>query len=517
MGVGMTLSPVQHRTGLRAIPWGKTLAVALTTVSGFACGSGAPPPDNDAPPPLRIYVRGFDERVLGPLGANPWFLVFLGLTAGTPPDHEPRLLDRWEHTADYTEWTVHVREGLVWDDGVPVTAADVRFSLDLWTNEDVLYEYPFYDSIAVLDDHALRISFREPVSATLFTYSWLAIVPKHLLDTLSIDDLFSWPFWVEPVGNGPYRYVRHIPNTMTELTANPAYYGPPPRSPRVILRYGGNPVTELMGDNVDVVSSVTPLDAVRLASDARFRVYHAVRYQQSTAIAWNHRLALFRDAAVRRALTMAIDRRELHRVLNFPDEVPIFDVPTLGRHHRQGIVPPPLPFRPDTAARILADAGWVDADGDGVLERDGTAFRFTLSVTDDESAHAIFVQDQLRRVGIQVDIRSLDRQLLRQRVMRDADFQATIIPFNYIEQFGRFPVTGYRNPVMSALRDSAWHSIDHERSDQHLREFWVHFAEELPVTYLHPQVRYLAAHRRVQGLTNDFDLFANVEKLSISP
>ncbi len=496
--------------------WYRIATVYVAALTALHCtGSERPAAGGDTP--LRIHVRDGDERVLGPLGARPWFLVFLGLTAGEEPAYEPRLLDRWEHTPDYTEWTVHVRDDLVWDDGVPVTARDVKFSLDLWTNEDVLYEYPFFDSVAVVDDHTLRIRFPEPVSATIFTYDWLAMVPEHLLGDSSIDSLFSWPFWVAPVGNGPYRYVRHVPNTMTELAANPNYYDRPPRTSRVMLRYGGNPMTELLGDNVDIISPVPPLDAVRLQTDARFQVYHRVRYQPSTAIAWNHRNPLFQDAAVRRALTMAIDRHELHRVLNFPDELPVFDVPTLRRHHRQGIVPSPLAFQPDTAARILADAGWIDSNGDGVVERDGRAFRFTLSVTEDESAQAIYVQDQLRRVGIQVDISSFDRQALRQRVMRDADFDATIVRFNYIEQFNRFPITGYRNPAMSALRDSAWHSIDRDRSDRHLRELWTLFIEDMPITYLHPLVQYLAAHRRVQGLANDFDIFNDIEHLWIEP
>ncbi len=89
---------------------------------------------------LTILVPDQDERVLGPLGANPWFLVFLGLAVdpeeiGNP---QPRLLDRWEHTPDYTEWTVYLRDDVLWDDGVPVTAEDVKFSLEMWTRPEVL-------------------------------------------------------------------------------------------------------------------------------------------------------------------------------------------------------------------------------------------------------------------------------------------------------------------------------------------------------------------------------------------
>jgi len=212
----------------------------------------------------------------------------------------------------------------------------------------------------VVDIHTLRITFQEPVAATISDFSWLAMLPKHVLEGLDPEQMFSWPFWVQPIGNGPYRYVRHVPGVMTELAANPAYYGETPKIPTVTLRYGGNPLVELLSGNVDLASSITPLQAVQLAADPRFRVYHSLRANpRDVAIVWNHRNPLFRDVEVRMALTMAIDRRELHRVIHFPDDLPIFDVPALKRHHLQGAVPDPLPFDPERAARLLASAGWA--------------------------------------------------------------------------------------------------------------------------------------------------------------
>lgn len=491
------------------------IAVCLTALTSFHCdGAGRHSVATDQT--LTIHVPDQDERVLGPLGANPWFLVFLGLT--TDPDDtgapRPRLLDRWQHTPDYKEWTIHVRDGVRWDDGTPVTADDVKFSLELWTNPEILYEYRYFDTIAIRDPQTLHVTFKEPVSATIFTYDWLAIVPKHLLDTLNIDDLFSWPFWIRPVGDGPFRYVRHIPGTMTELAANPAYYGERPRIKTVILRYGGNPITELLSGNVDVATSITPLDAVRLQRDSRFRVYHQVNYQHATAIAWNHRRSLFRDTDVRRALTMAIDRRALLQLLNYPDNVRIFDVPLLRRHDVQDVVPEPLPYAPERAAALLTGAGWVDVDNDGIREKDGEEFHFTLSVTENESAEAIFIQDQLRRVGVRMEISTYDRSALRDRVY-SADFDAAILSYNYIEQFNRFQATGYQNRELSALRDSAWFTVDHTEADRYMVRFWRIFGNEVPITYLHPQVQYRAASRRVMGLANDRDFFANVEHLWI--
>jgi peptide/nickel transport system substrate-binding protein len=340
------------------------------------------------------------------------------------------------------------------------------------------------------------------------------MVPKHLLDTLDVKRMFSWPFWIQPVGDGPYRYVRHVPKIMTELEANPDYYGETPKVPRIVLRYGGNPLVELLSGNVDIVSSVTPLQAMQLAADPRFRIYHTVDRQHTVAITWNHRNPLFRDADVRRALTMSIDRRELNRILNYPDDIPIFDVPVLRRHLLQGIVPDPLPFAPERAARLFARAGWVDTDNDNILEKDGQEFRFTLDTTVQESAEAVFIQDQFRRAGIRMEIRTYDRIALIFKI-REHDFDAVIQTYNYIEQFGEFRISGYENPEISRLRDGAWFTFDQNDSDKHMRELWQIFGADIPVTYLHPKLQFLAAHRRVKGMQNNRYLFSIVEHLWI--
>jgi len=480
-----------------------TVCICFVALTSVQCGRGVGGNDTESPT-LTIHVPNADERMLGPNFVDlSWFLVFLGLADGSEYalDPEPRLLDRWDHTPDYTEWTLHVREGVRWGDGVPVTAEDVKFSLELWTNPNIAYEHRYFETIKVLDTNTLRMTFKEPASATVFVYNWLAIVPKHLLDSLDVERMFSWLFWIQPVGDGPYRYVSHIPGVMTALEANPDYYGRTSNIPSIVLRYGGNGLTELLSGNVDITTRVTPLEALSLSADPRFRIYHKVLHSQHVAIVWNHRNSLFQDADIRRALTMSIDRRELHRILNYPDDLTIFDVPANTRHHVQGMVPDPLPFDPERASRLFATAEWVDTNGDDILDRNGQDFQFTLLTSTEAAAQAVYIQDQLRRAGILMEIGTYDRNAVRVRT-RSHDFDAAIVTYNYIEQFGSFPMSGYENPEVSRLRDAAWFTIDPNEVDRHMRELWRIVGAEIPVTYLYPELRYLAAHRRVRGLQN---------------
>jgi hypothetical protein len=63
-------------------------------------------------------------------------------------------------------------------------------------------------------------------------------------------------------------------------------------------------------------------------------------------------------------------------------------------------------------------------------------------------------------------------------------------------------MSGYENPEVSRLRDAVWFTIDHDEADKHIQELWRIVGAEMPITYLHPELRYLAAHRRVRGLQN---------------
>ena len=113
-----------------------------------------------------------------------------------------------------------------------------------------------------------------------------------------------------------------------------------------------------------------------------------------------------------------------------------------------------------------------------------------------------------------MEISTYDRSALRQ-ITRGNDFDAVVWTYNYIEQFGEFSVSGYKNPEINRLRDAAWFTIDQNDVDKYMGELWQIFGVEIPITYLHPRLQYLAAHRRVKGMQNNRDFFSIVEHLWI--
>lgn len=454
---------------------------------------------------------GGDERMLSPAwDTQAKFLVFLPMLELDETGRPVGVLARsWETDAAHRRWTFHLRTDVRWHDGVPVTAHDVAFTVGLYTHPAVLQWRPtMVEEILVPNDSTVVITLDHTSDPVQF-WTWYVFFPRHLLEGLDTAEYFTWEFWTRPVGNGPFRYVRHLPRTMIELEANPEHWQGRPAIDRVVLRFlPGSGVTELLAGTVDVVGA-TPIEVAKLATDSRFATYFALHGYQAYTIFWRHTHGPFGDARVRRALTLALDRATLLGALYLPPEV----VPVIDGIYSQGMLMrgelvAPLPHAPASARALLAAAGWRDTDGDGVVDRDGRALRFTALVSNQPSGLedlAVLIREQLRRVGVLMELQPLEAQAFRAR-MRAGAFEAAIgvmgnAPPSPVTWFGEDSPLGYRNANAAGLALALAATGDLDERDRLYTELSHILREEQPVTRLFPLVSATVAHRRVRGLT----------------
>lgn len=491
----------------------KVLGAAVCAVAA-ACGGGEAPPHPVGSTVTILKGDPGDEFFLNPNRYHmAQFPVFLTLTTHLSlGEARPRLAERWEHSPDYREWTIHLRPGARWHDGAPVTAHDIKFTMDLWAHPDVLYAGASGSVVTVVDDSTLRVTYGQPSREPLG--GWNVYYPKHLLESLDPKDFGRWEFWKRPVGNGPYRVVRHVPNTLMELQANPDYCCGTPRIEQVLLKFGGGaPLAELLSGNVDA-AVLSPVELLALAGDPRFEAYHYATGQVTVHLFWNHRHALFEHADVRRALTMVVDRRELHRVLNLPEGLPVTDgIHTQDRYAR-GEIAPALPHDPEAARELLDRAGWRTVGRGGVRQRDGREFRFTLIVPDaawlaSPIRAATFIQDQLRRVGVRMEILQLESADLVNQRIADGAFEAAITflvaqPTRHATYFGEGSPIGYAPPRVIELVRAAQVAMDPDERDRIYGELAEIFHADVPVTFLYPNVENWVVHRRIRGLESPY-------------
>ena len=490
--------------------------VATVGAAAFMCLQCGRVPSRSNESTLTILSNS-NEWTLGPAADGvAKFLVFLELaTTNERGEVVGRLAKSWEHSPDYKNWTIHLRTDVKWHDGVPVTAQDIKFTVDLWKHPDVQYwEGNSIESITVLDDSTVTLVYEStPWDITWLPGPWSVFYPKHLLENLDPAEFYKWEFWTRPVGNGPYRYVRHVPKTMMEFEANPDHFKGKPKIDRVVLKFGADNITELLAGNVDALNLDRQIDVLALAEDSRFQTYYEVwdDIGAPEVILWNQRHPALRDPQVRRALTLAINRPELPQVLQMWQDLPITDVPYTGRQYWRRELPQPLPFDPAQSRRILDHAGWRDTDGDGVREREGVDLTFTTIVEVSWTPAAVYVQDNLRRVGARMEITTMNWSAARERI-KEGTFDAAI-DYIWVEPaadlglsqlFGKDSPLGFKNDRIQKLLQAAQLTTDPDEIDSLYREMMPIFQAELPMTYLTLNVETYVAHKRIKGLSTPF-------------
>ena len=142
------------------------------------------------------------------------------------------------------------------------------------------------------------------------------------------------------------------------------------------------------------------------------------------------------------------------------------------------------------ARRVLAQAGWVDADGEGVVERGGKDFRFVAIVPGEDQKTAIYVQDQLRRVGVRMEVEIMDLNLVRGR-WKTGNFEAIFAIVDEGRQlrlFGKGSPLGYENARAAELLDAVQDVVDPDERDAIYIELMPIFLVEQPATFLYPLV-----------------------------
>jgi peptide/nickel transport system substrate-binding protein len=296
----------------------------------------------------------------------------------------------------------------------------MKFTLDLLQHPDTLQFAPGGYAVKVLNDRTYTITYqRQDPGDDGAVNDWTVCWPKHLLKSLDPKQINTWDFWSHPVGCGPYRHGRTVPKTMMAFEANPDYFWGKPKIQKVVLKFGGtSAIPELLSSHVDAVSGPSRADISNISREGRFRAHQQILAWSFYAMYWNVGHPFFQDTAVRRAITCAINRRELIQVLRLPPDAYPIDYVGSGRQFRRADLPEANPYSPELACRLLDEAGWL-RHGKSLRARQGRPFRFRALVlgTAADVAPAVYIQDQLRRIGVRMEIRAIsDISLIKSRI-----------------------------------------------------------------------------------------------------
>ena len=446
----------------------------------------------------------------------------------------PYLAESWEVNDSTTELTFHLRHDVFWHDGEPTTARDVAFTYLRATDPRTVFPNVSYfanyvlgeEGVEVVDDYTVKVRLR-PHSDYMDPWRMLAILPEHLLGDVPPEALQGHPYGERcPVGNGPFVFEEHRQDDHWTFAANPGFpgdLGGRPFMDRYVFRYIPDQSTllnELTTGGVDVYVAPRPDQLDQLLASPGVHLVQAPS-RDFLFVGWNSRRPQLADARVRRALTMATDRKQIVDALLLGYGT-VANSTLLPLHWAYDPAQPSaLPFDRGRARALLDEAGWSDRDGDGVRENaDGVRLSISLLYNQGNQERqriAEIMQVQLRDVGIEARPEVMEWGSLVARITEpdQRDFDGVVMKwvgefrvddtglFHSSQVDGLYAYSGTRNPELDRIMDSLAVITDHDEAGRLWARYEMVLRDEQPYTFLYFMDRLLGVRDRVQGLHLD--------------
>ena len=503
--------------------------------TGDYCGTvvfvTTPEPDILLPPASQLVVsRDIADQIF-------LKLADLGMSGNTvgDTDFQPQLAERWEWANPLT-LVFHLDPRARWQDGRPVTSADVAFTFDIYTdsliNSSARSALRRISAVTTRDSLTVVFRFRARYPEMFYDAVYhMRVLPSHLMGTVPREQWRSAPFGRAPVGDGPYRFVRWKAGESLELAADSTFFLGRPHIRRLIWRFTPDlqvAVTQIVAGDADAIEVLGTPDNARRARAAPRLVTYPYPGATYGFLGFNLRAngdttephPLFGDRALRRALAMAVDREALLRSV-FGD---LAKVPP-------GPMPPQwwiwdsrirdLPYDTVQAARQLTRLDWQASGGggggggDGIREKGGRQLAFRILVPTTSAIrrqYARLLQQQFRRIGADVQLDEVEFSVFNER-MQAGRFDAVLnsvnadpTPSSSIAQewtqagIGLSNFVRYANPAFDRLAEQASDALQRDAAKRMWRRAFEILNDDAPAIFLFALDNVAAVDRRVRDV-----------------
>jgi peptide/nickel transport system substrate-binding protein len=415
------------------------------------------------------------------------------------------LAESWEISPDGLTITFKLRRGVKWQDGKDFTAEDVMFGFQTIINPNTRTAYggDFKEvkEAGVIDPYTLRVTYKRPFAPGLTSWGSLVVLPKHLLQG---QDINTTPFSRKPVGLGPYRLKEWKTGEKIVLEANPNYFEGRPYLDGFVYRIIPDPATmflELKAGGIDYMG-LTPTQYMRQTETYKmrrdFRKFNYLAFAY-TYLGYNLKDWKFQDLRVRQAISHAIDKEEIIEGVQLGLGL-IATGPYKPDTFWYNPNVPKYPYDPERAKKLLAEAGWKREDKDGLLQKDGKPFEFTILTNQGNEARAKcaeIIQRRLAAVGIRVKIRTVEWAAFINDFIDKKNFEAVILGWTLGQDPDIYDIwhsskvgpkelnfISYKNNEVDALLEKGRYTFDQNLRKACYDRIQEILAQEQPYTFL---------------------------------
>ncbi|MBI5570885.1 MAG: peptide-binding protein [Desulfomonile tiedjei] len=414
------------------------------------------------------------------------------------------LAERWEISEDKLTIRFYLRKDVKWQDGHPFTSKDVEYTykviIDPKTPTAYATDFKKVKDFRWLDDYTFEVTYDKPYAPALGSWGQ-SVLPSHLLEG---QDITQSPLKRHPIGTGPYRFIEWKTGEKIVVDSNRDCFEGRPYIDRVLTRVIPDPATtflELKAGRLDLMT-LSPLQYMRQTDTQWFKENFA-KYKYLvfgyTYLGYNLQRPMFRDRKVRQALTTAINRESIvEGVLLGLGQVSYSPYKPDTFWYNPNVKK--FPYDPEKAKRMLAEAGWEDTEGDGILRKEGKPFEFTILTNqgNDLRKHAAtIIQRDLAKVGIRVKIRVIEWAAFLKNFINKRDFDACLLGWGTGQDPNQIDIwnskkTGehqlnfisYDNPEVDRLLEEGAGTYDRNERKKYYDQFQEIIAEDQPYTFL---------------------------------
>lgn len=429
------------------------------------------------------------------------------------------LAESWKISNNGLQITFYLKKGVKWHDGVEFTSDDVVFTYQSVTNPNIPTPYSSIygpvKNIEAIDKYTIRISYKEPYAPALESWG-MGIIPKHVLNG---KDLTSPEVNRHPIGTGPYKLKEWVTGQKIVLEAFDNYFEGRPNIDKFIARIIPDTSTmflELKFGGIDFMGLTPPQYKLQAHNDFFKKYFQKFRYPSFgyTYLGYNLLNPMFSDKKVRQAIAYAINKKEIIEGVLMG-----YGMPCTGPFPPESWAYNPrvsdYEYNQEKAIKLLSDAGWKK-NRNGILEKDGRIFSFTVLVNQGNQARlmtAQIIKEQLKKIGIEMNIKVLEWQALLHEFIDKKRFEAVIMGWALSRdpdiydiwhssktKEGEFNFISYKNEEVDRLLIQGRQVFDIEKRKKIYHRIHEILAEEQPVTFLYVPDALPVLHKRFKGV-----------------
>lgn len=422
-----------------------------------------------------------------------------------------------------TEYVFTLKKNIKWHDGEPFTAHDVKYTfetlLDPKTNtvrrsNFVINGNPI--KIDVISNHKVKFVLPEPFSPFLVRIS-TSILPKHILEK---EDINTTEFNRNPIGTGPYKFKEWKSGQYIMLSKNESYFENEPKIDTVLFSVINDPNAALIALKKQeiYVAGIPPKDIKSIKSESHIQThqYYDLIYSY---LAFNFNNTHFKDVRVRKAITHAIHKEAIvkgvlkghgkaaalpssHLLWSYPDTpitAPSFDI--------------------EKSKSLLKDAGYTLNEKTNVLEKNGTAFEFTIITNKgnkEREKTAQIIQQSLKLINIKVNLQIMEWSAFLKIVNNPTppkEFDAVILGWSlsiepdsysiwHSSQYPKgFNFIGYKNEKVDALLTQGRLETDQEKRKAIYKDMYTEIVNDAPYVFLYYPETTIGTNTLLKGLS----------------